>query len=332
MCILFRHALIRQRIEKMIRIQLTNATKQFEMASSLLSHFKSTQSGKSKVFTALHDINLTIHSGEVVGLVGVNGSGKSTLSNMISEIIVPTSGSCEVNGDVAIIAVSQGLKKVLTGRENIMLKCLMLGMTEKEIKEKMPHIIEFADIGDFIDQPIKKYSSGMKSRLGFAIAVNVDADILIVDEALSVGDKTFYQKCIDRMNEFKDEGKTIIFVSHSLNQIKSFCSRVVWLEYGKVREDGDAEEVLKDYKKFLDDYKNMSATQKKEFRQSRLTNQKTTMIESEKNQGSLSLASILTNVGTFAVLIALILYSGLEISQFGENGIQSIIDVIKNGL
>lgn len=319
----------------MIRIQLTNVTKQFELSSGFLSRFKqkkSNKQNKAKLFTALNDINLTINSGEVVGLVGVNGSGKSTLSNMISEIITPTSGSCEVNGDVAIIAVSQGLKKVLTGRENIMLKCLMLGMTEKQIKEKMPNIIEFADIGDFIDQPIKKYSSGMKSRLGFAIAVNVDADILIVDEALSVGDKTFYQKCIDRMNEFKDEGKTIIFVSHSLNQIKSFCSRVIWLEYGKIREDGETVEVLKHYKKFLDDYKNMSASQKKQFRQKQLSNQKMPVIENVQHYRESSITSLVTNVVTFSVLILLVIYSGLEVSQLSGNGLQSLIDVIKNGL
>ncbi|TCI46135.1 ABC transporter ATP-binding protein [Exiguobacterium sp. SH3S2] len=320
----------------MIRIQLTNVTKQFELSSGFLSQIKqkksTTEKNNVKLFTALNNINLTINSGEVVGLVGVNGSGKSTLSNMISEIITPTSGSCEVNGDVAIIAVSQGLKKVLTGRENIMLKCLMLGMTEKQIKEKMPHIIEFADIGDFIDQPIKKYSSGMKSRLGFAIAVNVDADILIVDEALSVGDKTFYQKCIDRMNEFKDEGKTIIFVSHSLNQIKSFCSRVIWLEYGKIREDGESDEVLKHYKKFLDEYKNMSAPQKKEFRQKQLSNQKMPVIENEQHNRELSVKSLAANILTFSILISLVLYSGLEVSQLSGNGIQSLIDVIKNGL
>ena len=236
----------------MSMIKLDHVTKRFDMVTTTKEKFKllfKNQSKNVKTFTALRDVSLDIGSGEVVGLVGINGSGKSTLSNLISGIIYANEGDVEINGEVAIIAVSQGLKNVLTGRENIHLKCLMLGMDDAEIERRMPGIIDFADIGDFIDQPIKKYSSGMKSRLGFAIAVNVDADILIVDEALSVGDQTFYNRCIDKMNEFKNEGKTIIFVSHSLNQIRSFCERVIWLEYGQVKLDGTTKEVVPEYKK-----------------------------------------------------------------------------------
>ncbi|WP_114571686.1 ABC transporter ATP-binding protein [Exiguobacterium flavidum] len=260
----------------MAMITLEHVTKRFDMVTTTKEKFKllfKNQSKTVKTFTALRDVSLTIGSGEVVGLVGINGSGKSTLSNLISGIIYANEGSVEINGEVAIIAVSQGLKNVLTGRENIRLKCLMLGMDETEINRRMPEIIDFADIGDFIDQPIKKYSSGMKSRLGFAIAVNVDADILIVDEALSVGDQTFYNRCIDRMNEFKAEGKTILFVSHSLGQIKSFCDRVVWLEYGQVKEDGKTADVLPDYEKFLADYKKLSKEEQHKYRADRLKEQ-----------------------------------------------------------
>ncbi len=260
----------------MSMIKLDHVTKRFDMVTTTKEKFKllfKNQSKSVKTFTALRDISLEIGKGEVVGLVGINGSGKSTLSNLISGIIYANEGNVAINGEVAIIAVSQGLKNVLTGRENIRLKCLLLGMDDAEIERRMPGIIDFADIGDFIDQPIKKYSSAMKTRLGFAIAVNVDADILIVDEALSVGDQTFYNRCIDKMNEFKDEGKTIIFVSHSLSQIKSFCERVVWLEYGQVRLDGTTKDVLPEYKKFLAEYKKWSKEEQHQYRRDRLKEQ-----------------------------------------------------------
>jgi len=260
----------------MSMIKLDHVTKRFDMVTTTKEKFKLLFKNKSKdvkTFTALRDVSLEIGSGEVVGLVGINGSGKSTLSNLISGIIYANEGEVEINGEVAIIAVSQGLKNVLTGRENIRLKCLMLGMDDVEIERRMPGIIDFADIGDFIDQPIKKYSSGMKSRLGFAIAVNVDADILIVDEALSVGDQTFYNRCIDKMNEFKNEGKTIIFVSHSLSQIKSFCERVIWLEYGQVKQDGTTKDVLPEYKNFLADYKKLTKEEQHQYRKDRLKEQ-----------------------------------------------------------
>lgn len=260
----------------MSMITLSHVTKYFDMVTTTKEKFKllfKNQRKSSKTFTALRDISLNIGAGEVVGLVGINGSGKSTLSNLISGIIYANEGEVSINGEVAIIAVSQGLKNVLTGRENIRLKCLMLGMDDVEIDRRMPWIIDFADIGEFIDQPIKKYSSGMKSRLGFAIAINVDADILIVDEALSVGDQTFYNRCIDKMNEFKDEGKTIIFVSHSLNQIKSFCERVIWLEYGQVKLDGTTKEVIPKYDKFLAEYKKMSKDEQHSYRNNRLKEQ-----------------------------------------------------------
>jgi len=270
-------------------IKLDHVTKRFDMVTTTKEKFKllfKNQSKSVKTFTALRDVSLEIGSGEVVGLVGINGSGKSTLSNLISGIIYANEGDVAINGEVAIIAVSQGLKNVLTGRENIRLKCLMLGMDDAEIERRMPGIIDFADIGDFIDQPIKKYSSGMKSRLGFAIAVNVDADILIVDEALSVGDQTFYNRCIDKMNEFKDEGKTIIFVSHSLSQIKSFCERVVWLEYGQVRLDGTTKDVLPEYKKFLAEYKKWSKEEQHQYRRDRLKEQAANARSGKENTDS----------------------------------------------
>nr|WP_286229689.1 teichoic acids export ABC transporter ATP-binding subunit TagH [Neobacillus mesonae] len=223
--------------------------------------------GYGEDFYALQDISLTAHEGDVIGLVGVNGSGKSTLSNIIAGVIPSTSGTVETIGQTSIIAISSGLNNQLTGRENIELKCLMLGFKKKEIQEMEPEIIDFADIGKFIDQPVKKYSSGMKSRLGFAISVTVNPDILIIDEALSVGDQVFAQKSKNKMFEFKEQGKTIFFVSHSMGQIKEFCEKAVWLEYGEIKQFGPVKEVIPEYEKFLKKYKSMTNEEQKKFRE-----------------------------------------------------------------
>nr|WP_066065408.1 teichoic acids export ABC transporter ATP-binding subunit TagH [Neobacillus soli] len=223
--------------------------------------------GYGEDFFALQDISFTAKKGDVIGLVGVNGSGKSTLSNIIAGVVPPTSGTVESQGTTSIIAISSGLDNQLTGRENIELKCLMLGFKKKEIIEMEPKIIDFADIGKFIDQPVKKYSSGMKSRLGFSISVTVNPDILIVDEALSVGDQVFAQKSKEKMFEFKEMGKTIFFVSHSMGQIKEFCEKAVWLEYGEIKQFGPVSEVIPEYEKFLKAYKSMSNEEQKKFRE-----------------------------------------------------------------
>lgn len=297
----------------MERIILQNVYKTFDMVNTTNEKIKYLLSFKPhhKSFLALRDVSLKISSGEVVGLLGMNGSGKSTLSNLISEIIYPNSGQIEVNGDVAIIAVSQGLKGVLTGRENIHLKCLMLGMTEEEIDNRMDEIIEFADIGEFIDQPIKKYSSGMKSRLGFAIAINVNADILIIDEALSVGDQTFYNKCIDKMNEFKNEGKTIIFVSHNLSQVSSFCDRAIWLEFGRVKMDGEAQEIVKYYTDFLNHHKSLSPKEQKQYK-TNLTKDSTNTPKSIKTKKA-NKRELFGNITFSLVLFLMIIFNAMHL-------------------
>lgn len=221
--------------------------------------------GYGKTFYALQDISFEANKGDVIGIIGVNGSGKSTLSNIIAGIIPPTSGTVEVHGEAALIAIQSGLKQELTGRENIELKCLMLGFDKKQIIELTPQIIEFADIGDFIDQPVKTYSSGMRSRLGFAISIHIDPDILVIDEALSVGDQTFADKCLDKMNEFKEKGKTIFFISHSISQMKKFCEKALWIQYGQVENYGSMSEVMPEYEKFIKEYKKMTKQEKKAF-------------------------------------------------------------------
>ncbi|CAM3953338.1 teichoic acids export ABC transporter ATP-binding subunit TagH [Mesobacillus thioparans] len=229
--------------------------------------------GYGEDFYALQDISFTAKRGDVIGLVGVNGSGKSTLSNIIAGVIPPTMGTIETIGQTSLIAISSGLNNQLTGRENIELKCLMLGFSKKEIKEMEPEIIDFADIGKFIDQPVKKYSSGMKSRLGFAISVTVNPDILVIDEALSVGDQAFAQKSKNKMFEFKEKGKTIFFVSHSMGQIKEFCEKAIWLEYGEIKQYGPVSEVIPEYEKFLKKYKSMTAAEQKKFREEVISKQ-----------------------------------------------------------
>lgn len=217
-------------------------------------------------FFALNGVSFEADKGDVVGFIGINGSGKSTLSNIIAGIVPETSGEVQVNGQPALIAVAAGLNDDLTGRDNIELKCLMLGFTKDEIKALEPEIIEFSELENFIDQPVKSYSSGMKSRLGFAISVKVDPDILIIDEALSVGDRAFADKSLKKMMEFKDQGKTMIFVSHSIGQMKTFCDKILWLEFGRVKAYGDVKDVLPLYEAFLSKWQNMQKEEKDLYR------------------------------------------------------------------
>lgn len=226
-----------------------------------------------EVFYALRNVSFEAEEGDVIGLVGINGSGKSTLSNILAGIVPQTAGTLDIKGQASIIAVSAGLNAQLTGRENIELKCLMLGFSMEKIKELEPEIMEFAELGKFIDQPVKSYSSGMKSRLGFSISVHTDPDVLIIDEALSVGDKAFAEKSLEKMREFKKRGKTMFFVSHSIGQMKQFCEKALWLEFGQVKMYGDIKEVIPAYEKFLKEYNQMSSKEKKKFREEALQRQ-----------------------------------------------------------
>lgn len=201
-------------------------------------------------FIALENINFTVKRGEVVGLVGLNGSGKSTLLKIIAGVMKPTEGSVTINGSVApLIEVGAGFNANLSGRENIFLNGMLLGYSKKYLEEHTEEIIEFAEIGDFIDTPLKNYSSGMRSRLGFAIATTVRPSILIVDEVLAVGDFKFQQKCHKRIQEMMANDTTVLFVSHNINQVKELCSRCIWLEKGHIIMDGPSEKVCGSYMK-----------------------------------------------------------------------------------
>jgi teichoic acid transport system ATP-binding protein len=249
-------------------IKLKNVTKEFRLYSSNIERILDLfllRKNRS-VHRALNNISFNTNQGEVVGIVGLNGSGKSTLCNLIAGVTIPTEGTVEVNGTAALIAISSGLNNQLTGLENIELKGLMMGLSRQKIKEITPQVIEFAELGKFIHQPLKVYSSGMRARLGFAISVHIDPDILVIDEALSVGDQTFTDKCLNKVNEFKTRGKTIFFISHSLSQVKSFCNKAMWLHYGQLQRYGDVDEVLQEYQSFLKDYNKLSIEEKERLR------------------------------------------------------------------
>lgn len=187
-----------------------------------------------KRFPALRGVTQDFFRGEIVGLAGLNGSGKSTLARIIAGITHPDGGSCEVRGTVSMLAANVGMNDQLTGRENISYKCMLMGMEKRQIAQIEEKIIDFADIGVYIDQPLRTYSSGMRSRLGFAISAHIEPEILIVDEALSVGDASFAEKCMARMRHFRQEGKTIFFVTHAPWQMLNFCDNVMWLHQGRV--------------------------------------------------------------------------------------------------
>ena len=201
-----------------------------------------------KEFYALNDVSFEIKKGETVGIIGKNGAGKSTLLKIITGVLTPTSGSVHVNGRIAsLLELGAGFNPEYTGVENIYFQGSLMGYTREEVAEKVDEIIAFADIGDFVYQPVKMYSSGMYARLAFAVAINVDPDILIVDEALSVGDMRFQQKCYRKFREFQEANKTILFVTHDTSTIINYCSHTIWISDGKKVDEGLPENVCKRY-------------------------------------------------------------------------------------
>ena len=208
--------------------------------------------GKYKEHYALNGVNLEIRQGETVGIIGTNGSGKSTILKIITGVLNPTSGSVEVNGRIsALLELGAGFNMEYNGIENIYLNGTMIGFSEKEIDAKLQDILDFADIGDYVYQPVKTYSSGMFVRLAFAVAINIEPEILIVDEALSVGDVFFQAKCYHKFEEFKKLGKTIVFVSHDLSSISKYCDRVILLNQGVKLGEGSPKEMIDAYKRVL---------------------------------------------------------------------------------
>ena len=236
-------------------IKVENVSMRFNLAKekvdSLKEYLIKALKGKLQFdeFWALNDVSFTVNKGDSVGLIGLNGSGKSTMLKVIARVLKPTKGSVSVNGMVApLIELGAGFDFDLTGKENIYLNGALLGRSRKVMDEALEDIIEFSELRDFMDVPMKNYSSGMLSRLAFAIATAGKADILIVDEVLAVGDFRFQQKCIDRIRKMMDDGTTVLFVSHSIEQVEDICNKVVWLKSGHLHMQGDAHEICEIYR------------------------------------------------------------------------------------
>ena len=239
-----------------LAIKITNLTKIYKLYARNRDRLKDSL-GLSKKATykehyALKNVDMEVKTGESVGIIGVNGSGKSTILKIITGVLNPTSGDVQINGRIsALLELGAGFNMEYTGLENVYLNGTMMGFTEKEIDERLQDILDFADIGDFVHQPVKTYSSGMFVRLAFAVAINIDPEILIVDEALSVGDVFFQAKCYHKFEEFKKMGKTILFVSHDLTSIAKYCDRVILLNKGVKLAEGNPKDMVNMYKKLL---------------------------------------------------------------------------------
>ncbi len=238
----------------MIALQVHQLSKNYPLSESQwsrLRHVFAPRLGKEKSLWALRDVSFSVNKGEAFGVVGSNGSGKSTLLQLIAGILRPTYGSVEVNGRLsALLELGSGFSPEFTGRQNVFLNASILGLSQEETEARFETITGFAAIGDFIDQPIRTYSTGMVLRLAFAVVAHVDPEILIVDEALAVGDIAFRQRCMRRIHELRAGGTTILFVSHETGDVKALCERCVWLEKGGMRMLGTADEVIAEYLRF----------------------------------------------------------------------------------
>ena len=240
--------------ENDIAIKVENVTKSFKLfydkPSTLKERLVFLNKKKAEEHTVLKNISLNIKKGETVALIGVNGSGKSTLLKLMTKIIYPTKGKITTNGKLtSLLELGAGFHPDFTGRENIYFNAAIFGLTKQEIDNRLDKIIEFSELGEFIDSPVRTYSSGMYMRLAFSVAINVDADILLIDEILAVGDQHFQDKCFAKLEELKNSGITIVIVTHSLGSVKQLCNRAIWLFNGEVRMDGNDDEVIDEYLK-----------------------------------------------------------------------------------
>ena len=239
-------------------IELTNASKVYRrfthrrqfatLKSALLSRSLVRDLNPDETFAALRNVTVSVSRGQTLGVIGRNGSGKSTLLKLVAGITKPTSGTVKVHGRIsALIELGAGFHPEISGRENVFINGIMLGLTKREVAQRFDEIVEFAEMKEFIDAPVKTYSSGMYMRLGFAVAIHVDPEVLLVDEVLAVGDEGFTHKCLDKFAEFKRRGKTILLVTHSLGLVERFCDEALWLDKGRIKGSGDPKRIVGAY-------------------------------------------------------------------------------------
>jgi len=243
-------------MKKEVVIRVENVTKSYPVYHHLTAGFKNflfhlpstIKAIRNSKFEALKDVSFEVYKGETVGVIGKNGAGKSTLLGLIAGVLKPDRGKVITKGRISpLLELGAGFHPDLTGRENIMLNGVLLGMTRKEILKKIDEIIRFSELEEFIDQPIRTYSSGMIARLGFSVIAHLEPDILLIDEILAVGDIDFQKKCIDKILTFKKNSVTILFVSHNLEQVQELCDRVIWIDNHRIKMSGEPEEVIKAY-------------------------------------------------------------------------------------
>ncbi len=219
---------------------------------NFILHLPKAIKNTKKRFVALDEVSFKVYKGECVGVIGKNGAGKSTLLGLAAGVLKPDKGRVITKGRVSpLLELGAGFHPELTGRENIILNGVLLGMTKREVEKKMDQIVEFSELEEFIDQPLRTYSSGMVARLGFSIIAHLDPDILLVDEILAVGDIDFQKKCMDKIMNFRKDGVTILLVSHNLEQVKKLCDRAIWIDQRKIKAIGDPDEVCKAYSSLL---------------------------------------------------------------------------------
>ncbi len=276
-------------MESNVAIEVRHISKSFNTYTKEFDRFKEAVSLTRKSyhtdFAALQDINLTVYKGECVGIIGTNGSGKSTLLKIITGVLNPTGGEVELDGRVSsLLELGAGFNVNYTGIENIYLNGRIMGFSEEEIRDRVSLIESFADIGEFIHQPVRNYSSGMFARLAFAVAINVDPDILIVDEALSVGDLFFQTKCYHKFNEFREAGKTILFVTHDMGSVLKYCDRCLLLNRGRQIAVGSSKDVVDQYRKIMvENYQEERGLKKTDAQES--LNQITEMVRNQEKRG-----------------------------------------------
>lgn len=287
-------------MKKEYAVELNNVSKLYDL------NRQDTQ--KREKFYALKDVSFKVKKGEVVGILGTNGSGKSTLSKILAGLTEVSEGEVIVDGEASLIAIKTGLKNQLTGVENIELKGALLGLSKRKIAESIEEIKEFSELGDFLHQPVKTYSSGMRSRLGFSISMNMEPDIILIDEALSVGDNAFNEKCFLKIKELQEKGRTIFFVSHSINELKKYCTKGIWIEGGVLVCEGDISDVCERYISYIKNYKLKNKRERAIARKEKFDNRVLELPEITSKERKVNLLKKLVKTSCITATVIVVVY------------------------